>query len=120
MTFIRESEPTFRTEPSSRPTRARPPDAVLISSCHMTSAFADAGNTLAPRSMFAAGMTRETSPARWPLPCAAAGTSGESARVHERRNTRPRLHGDFVFIGNSPVSLMLYLTLLLESGVGVN
>src|SRR5438445_710877 len=113
-----ESEPTFSTEPSSSAMRARAFTCVLTRSCQFTIVFAAAGIVFPLRAMFTAGIMRETSPARCPAPCGSAQLSVGRMINQERSTAKPRAHGDFFVILDSPESTA-YLSLLLE-GAGVN
>src|ERR1700686_5122098 len=124
-----DSEPTFSTEPSSSDTRARPFTCVFTRSCQSTTDFGEAVMVFAPRAMFAAGITRETSPARCrPLACGAAHRSIGMAIDKESIEASVKTHGDFVFMEESPgldlliawISRMSYVLLLLESLSAVN
>src|ERR1700719_2695394 len=98
-----DSDPTFNTEPSSSDTRARPFTCVFTRSCQSTTDFGDAVMVFVPRAMFAAGITRETSPARCSPPdCGAAQTYIGAAIATESREASVKPHGDFSFMEDSP------------------
>src|SRR5258705_9085341 len=96
-----ESEPTFSTEPSSSAIRARAFTWVFIRSCQSMAVFADAVMVFPLRAMFTVGITRETSPARWPAAWGAVQTSAGVEMRSESDRASPKAYGDFVFIEDS-------------------
>src|SRR2546429_5212548 len=95
---MEESEPTLSTEPSSSAMRARALTWVFTRSCQFTTVLAAAGMVLPLRARFTAGITRETSPARGPVPAGAAelsqgiATSQESRSEEHTSELQSRLH----------------------------
>src|SRR5437016_1989725 len=97
---MEESEPTLSTEPSSSAMRARALTWVFTRSCQFTTVLAAAGMVLPLRARFTAGITRETSPARGPVPvpAGAAELSQGIATSQESSIAKAMAHGDFLII----------------------
>jgi hypothetical protein len=86
---------------------------VLTTSCQSTAVFAEAVIVFPVRAILTAGITRETSPARWLGVSGAATTSPGMLNIVDKRNARPQAYGDFIFrIGDSPEfnAAMLFVT----------
>src|SRR4029077_4161094 len=98
-TLMEDSDPTFSTDPSSSAMRARALACVLTTSSQSTTVFAEALIVLEPRAIFTVGITRETSPARWPGVSAATASSPRMQRHAHIGHTRRQGYGDFLFIG---------------------
>src|SRR6202171_1637877 len=97
-----DSEPTFSTEPSSSAMRARAFTWVFTRSCQSTAVFAEAVMVFPLRAMFTAGITRETSPARWPAAWGAAQTSAGMEIRNESNKGNPKAYGGLVFLADPP------------------
>src|SRR5207244_13561595 len=95
---MEESEPTLSTEPSSSAMRARALTWVFTRSCQFTTVLAAAGMVLPLRARFTAGITRETSPARGPVPAGAAELSQGIATRQESSIAKAMAHGDLLII----------------------
>src|SRR5580658_4145847 len=96
-----ESEPIFRTEPSSRETRARALGCVFTTSSQSTVVFAEAAMDFAPREMFTEGIMREISPARWGGDGFCASESKGIATEQVRTQASAIVARDFMFIEDS-------------------
>src|ERR1700730_12846183 len=96
---MEDSEPMFRTEPSSSAMRARPLTCVFTRSCQLTTDLVEAVMVFEPRAMLTAGITRATSPARLPMACGTASISAGNTMHTQSNIARARAWGDFVFMG---------------------